>query len=44
MADSRRWIYFQYLLVAHADEERFSAIQAMRVDADLGAGKEPAHG
>ena len=44
MTDGRRWVHFQNLLVPHADEDRFSAIQATRVDADLSAGKEPAHG
>ncbi len=44
MADSGRGVHFQNLLVPHADEDRFSAIQALGVDADLRAGKEPAHG
>ena len=44
MANSRQWFHFQNLLVSHADEDRFSAIQATGVNADLSAGKEPAHG
>jgi hypothetical protein len=44
MANRRGWVYFQYLLVPHADEDWFSAVQATRIDADLSAGKEPAHG
>jgi hypothetical protein len=44
MADSGGWVCFQYLLVPHADEDWFAAVQAMRIDADLSAGKEPAHG
>ncbi len=44
MADGRRWIHFQDLLVPHADQDGFSTIQATRVDADLSAGKKPAHG
>jgi short-subunit dehydrogenase len=31
-------------ILPEAFQDRFSAIQAMRVDADLSAGKEPAHG
>ena len=44
MANRGRWFYFQNLLVLHADEDRFSTIQAVGIDSDLGAGKEPAHG
>ncbi len=44
MANSGRRVHFQNLLVPHADEDRFSAIQALCVDANFSAGKEPAHG
>ena len=44
MADGRRWIHFQNLLVPHANHDGFSAVQATSVDADLSAGKKPAHG
>jgi len=41
---SCRWIDFENLLVTHADENGFPAIQAMSVNADLGNREEPAHG
>ncbi len=44
MAYGRRRIHFQDFVVPHADEDRFPAIQATRVDTDLSAGKKPAHG
>ncbi len=44
VANSCRWIYFEYLLVLHTDYYRVSTIQAERIDSDLGAGKKPAHG
>ncbi len=44
MADGRRWIHFQDLLIPHADLDRFPTIQATCVDADLSVGKEPVHG
>jgi hypothetical protein len=39
MADGRRRIDFQDLLVSHADADRFPAIQANRAEPDLTAGK-----
>jgi hypothetical protein len=39
MADVRRRIDFQYLLVPHADADRFTAIQANCVEPDLIARK-----
>ena len=44
VADRRRWVHVQNLFISHADEDRLSTIQTMGVDADLSAGKEPAHG
>ena len=44
VADSCRWIYFQNFLIPHADENRISAIKAARVNSNLRAEKEPAHG
>jgi hypothetical protein len=44
MADNGRRVHFQNLLIAHADQNRLAAIQTTRVNANLSAGEEPAHG
>jgi hypothetical protein len=44
MSDNCRRVYFQNLLIAHADKDRLAAIQTTRVNADLSAREEPAHG
>ena len=38
------WIYFEDIIVPHADKDGFPAIQAAGVDTNLRTGEEPAHG
>ena len=40
----RRWVNFQDILVAHADEDGLPTIETASVDPDLRTRKKPAHG